>query len=218
MIFSGLCALSIILVEAKALEWTLTQQDKEFILSFEDLGIGFFTQYHVILSSMSNETSETLLVARLNSKPEYTIKPPNWGIDADIYDYNSWVSESQTHKLILTQGGNWYIGIYTTPGKKFWNLTINGISNFYSDSTECLSSCSHNGNCMHSQCLCKDMWVGIDCSIFIQPIIFDKDYIVALNPHEYVYFSLQSNYSNPCEFQKQPHTLLVYYKTINTGY
>ncbi|OMJ95195.1 hypothetical protein SteCoe_1396 [Stentor coeruleus] len=211
--FISLCALCIFLVEVKALEWTLTQQDKELILSFEDLGISFFTQYHIILSSMSNETSETLLVAKLNSKPKIIKGPPDLRIDADIYDYNSWVSGSQTHKLILTQGNNWFIGIYITPGIKIWNLTINGIN-----TAECFSSCTFHGNCMHSQCLCDDKWVGIDCSIFIQPIIFNKDYAVTLNHNEYMYFSIQSNYSSLCEFKKQPNNILeVYYKTIGAG-
>ena len=109
----------------------LVQSLQEYTFSLSSLNISYFPYYQVELSLLTKNTTETLLTAKSNSSPTAFSLSENWEIDADLFDYNSWISGSSTHYLFLLNNKNWFIGVftYTINSTVEWELSITGLCN-----------------------------------------------------------------------------------------
>ena len=210
---------NIALISSSSVTTILSQTSQQLSVSFTQLGIDTYPYYQVSLNLLSPSYSETLLAAKLGSAPTSSSITEFWTTNSDLQDNYSWVSMNSSHYLFLSNSSNWYLGIFTysISTDLVWNLTITGSGMKYLENAVCLKSCSGHGVCSAGICNCYLGWVGNDCSMYIDYISYNQNYLEYANASQYRYFYLVNNYTSSCSVTKQSPELSIFIKQIDTG-
>lgn len=136
-----------------------------------------------------------LLLAKYETFPvfNYSNSTNSWNVDADFFDFQSWVSkDSISCKIKITNVTflELYIGIYKNSPKEIsYSLSIS-----QSSPDSCLRTCKKNSECNSSICECKGFnLIGDDCGTFAETISQDKKNYLRLNTEEWKFFRISSS-------------------------
>jgi hypothetical protein len=195
------------------------QTTQEHFLSLNQFNLSS-TGLEVNLLQKSENAKEALLTARKSKNPEQSSKSSEiWSVKADVFDKDSWISNSPNHTLQLEAQQDWKLGIFIYELEKpvEWELKVTTLGNSYEDQHKCLNSCSENGKCIKSRCDCGDFFAGNDCSIPVQDGYLNRVYSFALSAQIYSFFRFDYNFSFECEVNKKAPTLRIFSKEILSG-
>ena len=122
------CTLTLMLSQSTTIIFNQTSMQHIFSLKNLDLPL---QPLSITLRQLSNPLSSTLLTARKNSAPLTNSTTENSEIVADLYDYNTWVSKSRVHLLLLQKDPDWFLGVYTFEfyNSIQWILSIKPLGN-----------------------------------------------------------------------------------------